>query len=52
VRDSARVEEVVAKVIAEGKWRRLSAEIAEPVWRCLIEASIAHEFEAFDKNRR
>ena len=52
VRDAARIEDVVAKVIAEGRRTGLSAEIAEPVWRCLIEASIAHEFEAFDKNRR
>ncbi len=49
VRDPERIEEVVAKVIAEGRKAGLSAEIAEPVWRTLIEASIRHEFEAFDK---
>jgi isochorismate pyruvate lyase len=49
VRDEARIEDVVAKVIAEGKKAGLSPEIAEPVWRTLIEASIRHEFEAFDK---
>ena len=49
VRDLERIEEVVAKVIAEGKRSGLSAEIAEPVWRTLIEASIKHEFEAFDR---
>ena len=49
VRDAERIEEVVAKVIAEGKRSGLSAEIAEPVWRTLIEASIKHEFEAFDR---
>jgi isochorismate pyruvate lyase len=49
VRDDARIEEVVAKVIAEGRRAGLSAEIAEPVWRTLIEASIRHEFDAFDK---
>jgi isochorismate pyruvate lyase len=49
VRDSARIEDVVAKVIAEGQRAGLSAEIAEPVWRTLIEASIRHEFEAFDR---
>lgn len=49
VRDPARIEEVVAKVIAEGRKAGLSAEIAEPVWRTLIEASIRHEFDAFDK---
>ena len=49
VRDPDRIEDVVAKVIAEGRRAGLSAEIAEPVWRTLIEASIRHEFEAFDK---
>ena len=49
VRDLERIEEVVAKVIAEGKRSGLSAEIAEPVWRTLIEASIKHEFDAFDR---
>ena len=49
VRDPVRIEEVVAKVIAEGKRTGLSSEIAEPVWRTLIEVSIAHEFQTFDK---
>jgi len=49
VRDSARVEDVIAKVLAAAKDAGLSAQIAEPVWRTLVEASIAHEFEAFDK---
>ena len=49
VRDAERVEDVVAKVIAEGRKTGLSAEIAEPVWRTLIEASIRHEFDAFDR---
>ena len=49
VRDPARIEDVVAKVITEGRKAGLSADIAEPVWRALIEASIAHEFDAFDK---
>jgi isochorismate pyruvate lyase len=51
VRDPERVEEVVARVIAEGRKAGLSANIAEPVWRTLIEASIRHEFDAFDKGR-
>jgi len=49
VRDPGRIEEVVGKVIAEGRKAGLSADIAEPVWRTLIEASIRHEFEAFDR---
>ena len=49
VRDDARVEEVIAKVLARAKEAGLSAAIAEPVWRTLIEQSIRHELEAFDK---
>jgi isochorismate pyruvate lyase len=49
VRDPARIEDVVAKVIAEGRKAGLSPDIAEPVWRVLIEASIRHEFTAFDE---
>jgi isochorismate pyruvate lyase len=48
VRDEARIEDVVQKVLARARDARLSAEIAEPVWRLLIERSIAHEFEKFD----
>lgn len=49
VRDEARVEEVVAKVLAEAERAGLSPAIAEPVWRTLIERCIAHELEAFDR---
>src|SRR5262249_44063108 len=49
VHDAERIEDVVAKVIAEGRKTGLSAEIAEPVWRTLIEASIRHEFVVFDR---
>jgi isochorismate pyruvate lyase len=49
VRDEARVEEVVAKVLAAARQAGLSPAIAEPVWRTLIEHSIAHEFAAFDR---
>ena len=49
VRDTARIEEVVGKVVAEGKRQGLSPGIAETVWRALIEASIAHEYAAFDE---
>ncbi len=49
VRDEARIEDVVAKVIAEAGRKGLSPAIAGPVWRTLIEASIAHEFGSFDR---
>jgi isochorismate pyruvate lyase len=48
VRDEARVEDVVAKVLVRARENDLSPQIAEAVWRALIEASIAHEFAAFD----
>ena len=49
IHDAARIEDVVAKVIAAGRKAGLSPVIAEAVWRALIEASIAHEFEKFDE---
>ena len=48
VRDEARIEDVVAKVLAEARRAGLAPEIAEPVWRLLIERSIAHEYDVFD----
>ena len=48
VHDDARIEDVVAKVLAEAKRAGLSAAIAEPVWRTMIARCIAHEFEKFD----
>ena len=51
VYDEARIEDVVTKVLAEAKERGLSADIAEPVWRKLIERCIAHEFGVYDATR-
>ena len=48
VRDTTRIEQVVRNVVAEATQAGLSPAIAEAVWRALIEASIAHEYEAFD----
>jgi isochorismate pyruvate lyase len=48
VRDEARIEEVVTRVMAEARAAGLSPAIAEAVWRVLIERSIAHEFAKFD----
>ena len=49
VRDEARIEEVVQLVLAEAEKLGLVREIAEPVWRQLIESSIAYEYGVFDK---
>jgi len=51
VRDPDRVEEVVAKVRAEALRVGLSPDIAEPVWRTLIERCIAYEFSVWDLTR-
>ena len=48
IRDEARIEDVVQKVLAEARAAGLSPAIAESVWRVLIERSIAHEFVKFD----
>lgn len=49
VRDDVRIEEVIALVKQEAAKVGLAADIAEPVWRQLIESSIAHEYKVFDK---
>ena len=51
VYDAERIEDVVSKVLVEAKNADLSADIAEPVWRKLIERCIAHEFDVWDKTR-
>jgi len=51
VHDDARIEDVVAKVLAAAKAAGLSPAIAEPVWRTLIDRCIAHEFGAWDRTR-
>ncbi len=48
VRDTPRIEQVVRNVVTEASRKGLSPAIAEAVWRSLIEASIAHEYKAFD----
>lgn len=47
VRDERRIEDVVAKVLAASGREGLSRNIAEPVWRVLIERCIAHEHECW-----
>lgn len=51
VYDKARIEDVVAKVLVAADKQGLSADIAEPVWRLLIDRSIAHEYGTWDKTR-
>lgn len=51
VHDEARVQDVVSKVLAAAQAAGLSRDIAEPVWRILIDRCIAHEFKAYDRTR-
>jgi len=44
VHDDARIEDVIEKVLVEARKQGLSENIAEPVWRKLIERCIAFEF--------
>ncbi len=52
VHDSARIEDVIAKVKESAVKVGLSIDIAEPVWRELIKQSIAFEFVAWDEQRQ
>ncbi len=52
VRDEARVEDVIRKVLFAAKQTGLSEKIAEPVWRTMIEQCIAYEFESWDELRK
>lgn len=49
VRDEARINQVLANVKAHGDAAGLSWAISEPVWRTMMEACIAYEFEKFDE---
>ncbi|PHS28235.1 MAG: chorismate mutase [Robiginitomaculum sp.] len=52
VRDEARIEDVVQKVLQCAEKEGLSAQIAEPVWRTMIEQCIAYEFSRWDDLRK
>ncbi len=51
VRDEWRINDVLSKVKTEAERVGLSVDIAEPVWRELVERSIAYEFTVWDKTR-
>ena len=51
VYDADRIEDVVSKVLVEARKQGLSEDIAEQVWRKLIERCIAFEFCEWDANR-
>lgn len=51
VRDPVRIEDVIAKVKVAAREAGLAEDIAEPVWRTLIDRCIAYEFGVWDKLR-
>ena len=51
VLDTARIEDEVSKVKAAARDAGLSEDIAEPVWRLLIDRCIAYEFGVWDQLR-
>ncbi|WP_291845359.1 chorismate mutase [Maricaulis sp.] len=51
VRDEWRINDVISKVSREAQAIGLAVEIAEPVWRELVERSIAYEFSVWDATR-
>jgi isochorismate pyruvate lyase len=51
VHDDARIEDVIAKVLAAAGPAGLSPAIAEPVWRTLVDRCIAYEFGVWDRTR-
>ncbi len=50
VRDEARKAQVIANARAEARAAGIPAEAVGDLWERLVEASIAYELEAFDRN--
>lgn len=51
VRDNQRVEQVVTNVLAASAKVGLNAQIAEKVWRTMIEECILYEFNSYDRQK-
>ncbi|WP_133365209.1 chorismate mutase [Qipengyuania sediminis] len=51
VRDEARKAEVIANVRSAASARGLPADDLARIWERLVEASIAYEFEVWDRSR-
>ena len=51
VRDEARKAQVIANAQAEARRLGLDPAIVANLWEALVEASIAHEFEQWDRLR-
>lgn len=51
VRDEARKAQVIANAKAEAAARAIPVDAIGEIWERLVEASIAYEFEVFDRTR-
>lgn len=51
VRDEARIQQVLDNVRGNAEVAGLSWRIAEPVWRTMMEACIAYEFDRWDETK-
>lgn len=51
VRDEARKAQVIANARADAAARGLPADALAEIWERLVEASIAYEFDSFDRTR-
>ena len=49
VRDATRIEDVVVKVRAAATALGMNPDFIEPIYRDLVERSIAYEFDEFDR---
>lgn len=52
VRDEARKQQVIANAQAEAVQQGLDPAVVAMLWDALVEASIAHEFEQWDRIRQ
>jgi isochorismate pyruvate lyase len=52
VRDEARIADVLMKVEAQASRLGADPKVIAAAYRALVEASIAHEFEMFDRLKR
>ena len=49
VRDIARIDEVIALIRQEAKIANYPEDMAEAIWKNIIELSINYEYDAYDK---
>ena len=49
VRDKARIDEVIALIRREAQKANYPEDMAEVIWKNIIELSINYEYDAYDK---